>query len=227
MKRLTAIGNNFSHNLTVRKVIAAVLGNIILGFGCAGLKLSLMGNEPYTAVNLAMSEGFHMGLGNYQLIVNALLFIIQLIWGYTYIGFGSLVNLVGLGYIIQGADWVLATTIGDCTGKSLIFSLLYMAVSMVVLTFGLGMYQEADVGLSPYDYLSNGMCKALKWPFFLCRVLTDTVCVIVIIVAVFTGFIGWENAHLGVGTIIGAFCLGPLVAAFRKLNGKWITPSSR
>ena len=51
---------HFTYNLTFRKALAVVLGNLILGFGCALLAYSLMGNEPYTAMNMAMSGGFHM-----------------------------------------------------------------------------------------------------------------------------------------------------------------------
>lgn len=87
--------------ITFRKALAVILGNSILGIGAAGLRFSLMGNEPYTASNMAISDGLHMGLGNYQLMINILLLIIQLIFGRSYIGFGSIVNMCFLGYIVQ------------------------------------------------------------------------------------------------------------------------------
>jgi len=50
----------------------------------------------------------------------------------------------------------------------------------------------------------------------------DCCCVLVIIIAVVGGLITWETSHLGVGTIVGAFCLGPLINFFNKYNRKWI-----
>lgn len=45
---------------------------------------------------------------------------------------------------------------------------------------------------------------------------------LVIIAAVFGGLVTWETSHLGVGTIVGAFCLGPLINFFNKYNRLWI-----
>lgn len=224
MNRFQAIGVTIRKNFTVRKVIGTLLGTILLGIGIAGLRLSLMGNDPYTAMNLALSGGFHMGLGNFQLLMNIIFFTMQFTWGYTNIGLGTLINFVGLGYIIQGSSWVLLRTIGDCTGCSLVYSLVYMLISLVVLCFGLGMYQETGCGVSPYDYLCIGLKDHTPIPFFICRIITDGGCVVVILLAVAVHFINWEGANLGIGTIISAFFMGPLIDLFRKVNARWINP---
>ena len=78
-----------------------VLGNVFIGIGAAGLRLSLMGNDPFTGMNMAISGGLGVGLGTYHLLVNCVLMIIQLIWGRKYIGFGTLVNMCLDGYIIE------------------------------------------------------------------------------------------------------------------------------
>ncbi len=222
MKILRGLYHCFIKPLTVRKAIAVVLGNVFIGIGAAGLRLSLMGNDPYTAANMALSEGFHMGLGNYQLIVNSLLLIIQLIWGRAYIGFGSVVNMCFLGYIIQFAMTVIQNLIGDGNGKSFLYCFIYMMVSLLILSFGLSMYQIANLGVSPYDYLALGMTEHWKPPYFVNRVMTDAFCVLLIVVSACTGFITWANSHLGVGTVLAAFCLGPFVNLFNQYNRKWI-----
>jgi len=214
--------NNIIGKITLRKAVAVVLGNIICGLGIAVLRFSLMGNDPYTASTLAISDGLHVGLGNYQLALNIVLLIVQLIWGKKHLGFGTIVNMCFLGYIVQFFSFVIECICNPLGGKSAIIKLLVMLLSFIILTYGLSMYQVADLGVSPYDYLSLGMTDKWQKPYFLNRVITDIVCVLIIVLAVFGGLIGWENSHLGIGTVLAAFCLGPFINFFNKYNEKWI-----
>lgn len=214
----------FLANLTLRKALGVIIGNIILGLGIAILRFSLMGNDPYTASTLAISDGLHVGLGNYQLALNIVLLIVQLIWGRKYLGFGTIINMCLLGYIVQFFSFVIDGVCEPLNGKSIVIKLLVMFLSFLVLTFGLSMYQVADLGVAPYDYLSLGMTESKRWklPYFANRVITDLGCVMIIVIAVFGGLIGWENSHLGIGTVLAAFCLGPFINFFNKYNQKWI-----
>ncbi len=209
-------------NVTKRKLAAVILGNLILGIGVALLRFSQMGNDPFCASTMAISEGLGMGLGTYQLILNVVLFIFQLLWGREYIGLGTIINLFLLGYIVQFGTWILDGMFGASPVLSLPLQLLIMAVSLVILTFGLAMYQVAELGVAPYDFLALGLAKRFPIPYFAFRVGTDAVCVLVILAALGSGFIGWKQAHLGIGTVITAFFLGPLVAYFSKIHERWV-----
>lgn len=209
-------------NMTKRKLLAVILGNLILGIGITILRFSQMGNDPFCASTMAISGGLGMGLGTYQLILNAVLFIFQLLWGRSYIGLGTIINLFLLGYIVQFGTWVMDSIFGVGLVLTLPQQLEIMAVALVILTFGLAMYQVAELGVAPYDFVALGLVDRFPIPYFAWRVGTDAVCVLVILIAVGTGFIGWENSHLGIGTVITAFFLGPLVAYFSKLHQKWV-----
>ncbi|MGN0132690.1 MAG: YitT family protein [Lachnospiraceae bacterium] len=207
---------------TLKKACAVVLGNLILGTGAAALRISQMGNDPYTAANMAISDGLHMSLGTYQLIVNLVIFIVQLAIGRKYIGFGTVINLFFLGYIIEYAGKFMESIPIIPNNASLWMKLLFMIVALLLLSFGVAMYQTAELGVSPYDYLPFGMTDHLPIPYFFNRMITDGICVVVILVAVFSGFISWENSHLGIGTILGAFCLGPFINFFSKHIRKFL-----
>ena len=71
---LKSIYNHFITPLTSRKLSAAILGNVIIGIGVAGLRYSTLGNDPYSASTMAISDGLGMGLGNYQALLNLILF---------------------------------------------------------------------------------------------------------------------------------------------------------
>lgn len=213
---------HFIKSMTARRAIAVILGNIVLGIGAAGLRFSLLGNEPYTAMNMAISDGLHISLGNYQLLLNIGLFVIQLIWGRSYIGFGSIINLCFLGYIVEAAGFVLNLLLKSAEGYTMIQKLLFMFVSLLVLTFGISMYQTANLGVAPYDYLALGLTDHFPTPYFVNRVITDAVSVLTIVAVVLGGLITWKESHLGIGTIAGAFFLGPLINFYNQFNKKWI-----
>ena len=70
------------------------------------------------------------------------------------------------------------------------------------------LYQTADLGIAPYDYLSLGLRDYTPFPYFGCRVFTDALCALIC----------WLLGGLvGIGTLICAFCLGPFIQFFNGL----------
>lgn len=216
------IYQHFTLNLNIRRAIAVVLGCTISGFGIAVLKLSFMGNDPYSAMNMAISDGLHMGLGTYQLIVNVIMLVIQLLFGRKYIGFGTIINMCFLGYIVQYSGVLLSFIFGTFENQPFYIYLIVMLISVVIVSAGLSMYQTADLGVAPFDFLSLGLDEHVKLPYFFCRMITDVGCVVVILIAFAGGLFPWADSHIGIGTVVCAFGLGPVVNAFTKLNRKWI-----
>ncbi|MDE6659492.1 MAG: hypothetical protein K2K01_05205, partial [Eubacterium sp.] len=79
----------------------------------------------------------------------------------------------------------------------------------------------ANVGVGPYDAVGFMLSRGVKLPHKWVRVITD-VAVIMIglaisggLAALFSG--NFENIkNIGIGTIITAFCMGPLINVFNK-----------
>lgn len=209
-------------NVTGKRMAAVILGNFILGIGIALLRFSQMGNDPFCAANMALSDGSGIGLGIFQMTVSLILFVPQLMWGRKYIGFGTILNLFLLGYIIEYAGKGIELVAGNGQTYAFWQQLIIMAAALVILSFGLAMYQVADMGVSPYDYLALGMTDHMPLQYFANRMITDGACVLVILTAVLVKFIGWDMSHLGIGTVITVFCLGPLVQMFSGWHEKWI-----
>jgi uncharacterized membrane protein YczE len=83
-----------------------------------------------------------------------------------------------------------------------------VALAVPVTALGASLYQTADLGIAPYDYLSLGLRDYTPVPYFGCRVFTDALCALLC----------WLLGGLvGIGTLICAFCLGPFIQFFNGL----------
>ena len=91
--------------------------------------------------------------------------------------------------------------------------LLLLVVGIVLTCIAAALYYTADLGVSTYDaiplYLADRKYKVSGHilPFRVIRIACDLLCVLI-------GFLlGWMP---GVGTIITALFMGPLITFFRK-----------
>lgn len=76
---------------------------------------------------------------------------------------------------------------------------------MVCTSLGISLHQTSDLGVAPYDYLALGLRDHTLLPYFCCRLFTDTLCALLAFLL---------GGLLGLGTLICAFCLGPLIQFF-------------
>ena len=73
------------------------------------------------------------------------------------------------------------------------------------MCFGASLYFTADLGVSAYDAISKIMSDNRVAQFRFCRIITDMICVVI-------GFV--LRASIGIGTIITALFMGPLIQWF-------------
>ena len=190
-----------------KRVIASLLGNLLVAVGIALFKQSVLGNDPYTGMNMALAELLGIRFPRLQLGVNLLFFGIQLIWGRNLVGFGTVVNALLIGSLV---DFFYRLSV-SCFGLpgTLGIKLLVMLIGMVICSFGLSLYQTADLGVSPYDAASLILDRKLtRIPYFWCRIFTDGLCALICWLA---------GGIIGIGTLVTAFGFGPVIAFFNRL----------
>ena len=76
-----------------------------------GVMMSLLiqvnlGTDPCTLMNRAIAAKLHMSLGNWQALLNLMLFVVVMIFGARNFGFGSLFNMILVGYVIDFCTWL-------------------------------------------------------------------------------------------------------------------------
>lgn len=208
------------HNI-VKRVVLSFVSIIIMGFGISLFSLSGFGVDPFTSMNMNVSSTLGIGYGTYQLIVNAIIIVFVVIVAHRgLIGIGTMLNMIGVGYSCE-----LFTSIFEpiCKGASdnIIARICLLAAGIVVLCFSCSLFFTCNAGVGPYDclgfMLSNGTGVAYKW----IRVITDVVVIAIglIVSGGYKALIAGDIANapnIGIGTIITAFMMGPLVNFFSK-----------
>lgn len=204
----------------VRRGLMLVLSVLGIGLGIALFRWSGMGNDPVSAMNLAISERSGLSFGNVVLIENLLLFVVVLVLHRQAIGVGTVLNMLFVGYIVDAVIWVFHT-VGLPPAQTVAAQLFWVAVGVIELSLSCSMYFTVGLGVSPYDDMAFIIEKYTHIKFSYCRVFTDCLCAAAAVVL---------GGLVGVGTLTSAFCLGPFINFFNDqvsiplLGAKRVTP---
>ncbi|HJG48129.1 MAG TPA: hypothetical protein K8U70_04515 [Facklamia tabacinasalis] len=186
------------------KALMSLMGITLISFGAALSQTMNMGLDPFTAINTGASELLGFTLGNYQLFVNAAILAIILFFDRKIIGWGTIFNLVLVGYMIEFFISMLESFI-DPTQFAFIVQLLITVVAILIFTFGVALYMDADLGVSPYDAIAPVITDRVSASYKTVRMIQD-------IVVVITAWI--LGGPVGVSTFITGFLAGPLIDFF-------------
>lgn len=197
---------NYFKRVGAKRVMMTIVGNIFIGLGIGIFKLSGLGNDPFTAMNLSLSDCVGLEYAHFQVLFNLCVFVIQWFFGRELIGIGTLVNACFLGYIVTFFYNVLHAFMGEPQQWWLQVNMVLIGV--IICSYGLSLYQTSDVGVAPYDSLSLITQKYLpKIPYFWHRILDDGIAVVISLVT---------GGLVGLGTLVAAFGLGPFIHFFDK-----------
>ena len=140
---------------TARRVVGMVAGIVIIALGIALFKQSHLGNDSISALNMRLAELLGISLGTQNLCTNILFFLLEFWFGRKYIGLGTFVNGICIGYIVTAFYDPIHAHFGDA--PSLAVQLAWVIAAVLVTALGASLYQTADLGIAPYDYLSLGL----------------------------------------------------------------------
>lgn len=184
-------------------------GIVVMGLGICLFRLSIMGNDPSTALAIALSDRIRLDLSIGLIIINSVYFVAEILLDRKLIGPGTFVNWFCVGF--AATVWSRLLNALFIMPESFAGRLGVMAVGVLVLSLSASLYQTADVGISPYDALSIILSKRLPIPYFWCRIFTDSLCTL------FTWLLG---GIIGLGTLTCALGLGPFIAFFSRTVAK-------
>ena len=206
--------------MKTKRILMSVLGVIIGGISVGFFKLAAFGVDPFQSFMSGMEKLIPIDFGTLYVIVNACLLLFALVFDKHYINIATMVNLFLLGYVVDFSHNTLLTIFPEA---SMIVRIVCFIFGFVVLCFASSLYMTADLGVSTYDAIA--LILTNKWKlgkFKYIRIATDIVCVILGAVLFILGKGEFKDipTFIGVGTILTAFFMGPLIDFFnRKIVG--------
>lgn len=196
------------------RVAMTLFGVIICAISVGFFKIAALGVDPFQSLMAGLDKLIPIDFGTLYVIVNAVLLIFALITDRHYIGIATFINLFLLGYI---TDFTYKTLQKVLVDPSMVVRVLILIGAIVVICFGSAFYMTADLGVSTYDAVALVITQTWKiGKFQYVRIITDVICVVLGAVVFLLGGGTWKEIPtiIGVGTIITAFFMGPLVEFF-------------
>lgn len=210
----------------LRITILCVLGVLVCGFSVGFFKRATLGVDPFQSFMGGLDALIPIEFGTLYVIANVCLLLFSLIADKHYIGLATIINLSVLGYVAQYSHELMLTLFPEV---SIVGRFLFLMIGIVTMCFASAFYFVADLGVSTYDAVALIITGTWKIGHFrYVRIICDFVCVAVgtILFILATGSFSGISAIVGVGTIITAFFMGPLIDFFVEkvarpfLNGK-------
>ena len=197
-----------------KRVAMSLFGVIICAISVGIFKIAALGVDPFQSFMAGLDSIVPISFGTLYVITNAVMLLFALIFDRHYIGIATFINLFLLGYITQFTYEFLQKII---VNPNIGVRIACLVIGVVIICFGSAFYMTADLGVSTYDAVALIIVNTWKkGKFQYVRIITDIVCVIlgVTLFMLAGGTIGKIPTIAGIGTIITAFFMGPLIEFF-------------
>lgn len=207
-----------------KRLFMTIAGVLLTGFSVGMFQYSSLGMDPFQVFAhgiwnqlefLKTGQGIRLltefdpanpvlSYGIVYMIINLVLLVFDLFLDRKKIGIATFINLFLLGYVVDFSYAIWHKLLPD---PGIAIRILFLIAAIVIMCFGSAFYFTGNLGVSTYDAIALTLSEKKGWDFRIVRILSDLVV---------TG-VGFLFGILpGVGTIITAFFMGPLIGFFRK-----------
>ena len=185
-----------------KRVIMCVAGVLLSGVAAGTFGFTAFGMDPFQVLAHGTWTLTPLSFGTFYVVLNGLLLLFMVIFNRRMIGLGTIINLFILGYVVEYTELLLGRLFPS---PSVVLRAVLMILALVLASFAASLYFVADMGVSAYDWIALTLSDRKGWPFRVVRVSTDLICVVI------GGLLG---AAVGIGTVLTAFCMGPVIQFF-------------
>jgi uncharacterized protein len=185
---------NFKPNL--KTLIYLVLGLSLFAIGETLLITANQGVSPWTVLAQGISFQVNLSIGITTFIVSL---VVLILW-YPLKqkpGLGTILNIILISIIIDLSTPILPYP------NSFLFQIIQSIVAVFLVGVGSGFYLTANLGPGPRDGLMTGLQNLTNQPIALIRTMIE-------VSAVGIGF--YLGGIVGIGTLLFAFGIGPMVS---------------
>ena len=193
--------------LLARRFAQLLLGLFLYGIGISLMVRASVGIAPWDVLTQGVSKQTGWSFG---MLTNVIGLVVLLLWIpiRQKPGLGTVLNVLLIGPSAQFGLWLFPEFHG------LWQQVPAFAGGLLVLALATGMYIGADFGPGPRDGLMTGLHRRMGWPIGPVRTLIEASVLLV----------GWAmGGDAGWGTLVFAFCIGPLCA----ITMRWFAAKPR
>ena len=200
------------------RVILLMIGLTIAHFGVTLFILADLGSDPFNVLVQGIFRTISGILnwsfithGRVHIVICFLIILALLAVDKSYVKIGTILCMIFGGPIIDIFTVVLAPIFS--ISDSLIFKIVLLALGCVILAYGMTIVIKSDAGTGPNDLVAVVISDKSKKKFSIVRIIVDVSFVVI-------GFV--LGGSLGIGTIICAFCVGPVAGHFLPIPEKLV-----
>ena len=191
-------------NEKTRRILMTVCGISLNGIAVGMFNFSDFGMDPFQVFAHGLWSRVSIGFGTFYMMLNLVLLAGMFFMDRGKIGLGTFINLFLLGYVAEFSGWVWDTLFPR---PGLALKCIFLVTGILLISLAAALYFTADLGVSTYDVIALYLDDRTRFPFQYLRIATDIICVV----------IGFSlHATVGIGTLVTAFFMGPVIAFFRK-----------
>ena len=208
----------FNTKELVIRVILLMIGLTIAHFGVTLFILADLGSDPFNVLVQGIFRTIRNLLdlsfithGRVHIVICFIIILALLVVDKTYVKIGTILCMIFGGPIIDIFTVVLAPIFS--ISDSLIFKIFLLALGCVILAYGMTIVIKSDAGTGPNDLVAVVISDKSKKKFSIVRIIVDVSFVV-------AGFL--LGGSLGIGTVICAFCVGPVAGHFLPVNEKLV-----
>lgn len=179
-------------------------GIILLSLGVAlTIKAPIIGVGSWDVLHIGLSETIGLSIGSWSIIVGVGILAVDSIVMKRLPKFGTIFDMIATGVFIDIFVYLLPDV------STLPVQIAIFMVGIILLAFGCGMYIIGNIGVGPRDTFMLLIVNKVGWSVQKTRTILE------VTVAILGLILG---GPLGIGTVVMALTLGPLVQWSMKCN---------
>ena len=187
-----------------KRLIMCISGVFLSGVAAGIFGFTAFGMDPFQVFAHGLWGLTPLSYGTFYVILNGILLAFMFFFNRRMIGLGTIINLFLLGYVVEYTDLILGRVFPS---PSVLLRIVLMIFALVLSSLAASLYFVAEMGVSAYDWIALTISDKKRWAFRIVRIATDFICVL-------TG--GLLGATVGIGTVLTAFCMGPIIQFFNE-----------
>lgn len=214
----------------IKRICLFTVGLFIMSVGVAFSIVSMLGTTPISSISYSLTLITNINIGITTFLFNAALIFIQMIILRSRFRKKRLlqfINCVLFGYFTDLALYIVSFVPFD---NSILYSVLFLIISIFLIAFGIFVYMPANIAPLPGEGCVEAVAIVTNWRFSTIKIAFDATMVVISLILCglfYTNVFGAVN----IGTVISAFMVGftlrQISNAYAKITGNQISVVNR